>query len=160
MSTIKTMLTIAALATVLFATQSCENKNNDDDMHDSDMTKNQMYSENMQHAYSCPMHPEHSGIKGGKCPECGMELEKMSTDMMNQNHMQRMMKDSTMMQNMMENMMNNPRMMENMMQMMHKQGMMSQECMQSSMKMMGDKGLDKGTMMQDGSMKNHELHNQ
>jgi hypothetical protein len=26
--------------------------------------------------------------------------------------------------------------------------------------MMGDKGLDKGTMMQDGSMKNHELHNQ
>jgi hypothetical protein len=161
MNTIKTMVIIAGLATVLFATQSCDNKNNhqNDDMHDSDMTKNQMHSGNMQDAYSCPMHPEHSGIKGGKCQECGMELEKMSRGMMNQNHMQMMMKDSTMMHNMMGNMMNNPKMMGNMMQMMQKEGIMNQECMQSCLKMMGDKGLNMGNMMQDGSMKNNELHN-
>lgn len=27
-------------------------------------------------AYTCPMHPEVVGVKGGKCPKCGMDLVK------------------------------------------------------------------------------------
>ncbi|MEO8515339.1 MAG: DUF6799 domain-containing protein [Flavobacterium sp.] len=26
--------------------------------------------------YTCPMHPEVVGVKGGKCPKCGMDLVK------------------------------------------------------------------------------------
>jgi hypothetical protein len=154
MNTIKTMLTIAALATVLFATQSCNNKNNhhDDDMHNSGMHDDHTIdSMNMYpHTQNLAIDHKMKSKKRYKCPKCGMNLEKMSTDMM---------KDSAMMHNMMGNMMNNPRMMGDMMQMMQKEGIMSQECMQSCLKMMGNKGLDMGNMMQDGSMKNHELHN-
>lgn len=159
MNIIKLMLSIAALATVLFATVSCDNTKNNhhqsDDMLHSEVNETQMPNGNMQHTHSCAMHPEHTGIKGGKCSECGMDLEEMSTDMLNQNHMQMIMKDSTMMHNMMGHMMNNPTMMGSMMQRMHKEGMMSQECMQSGMKIMGNKGWDQDNMMQDGSMKKH-----
>ena len=29
--------------------------------------------------YSCPMHPEVTSDKPGKCPKCGMDLEKVET---------------------------------------------------------------------------------
>ena len=68
---------------------------------------------------------------GGSCYSMG----NMMGGGMNQGDMKGMMKDGNMM--------------SNMMQMMHKQGMMSEECMQSCMKMMGDKGMsmDKMEMM-------------
>ncbi|WP_142785824.1 hypothetical protein [Changchengzhania lutea] len=79
----------------------------------------------------------------------------MMGNMMKGNDMQ-MMNDSTMMKNMMGNkhmmhsmmseMMNDENMMGNMMQMMNQNGMMSNDCMKSSMKMMGDKGMNMADM--------------
>jgi hypothetical protein len=63
-----------------------------------------------------------------------------------------MMKDSTMTMNMMHSMMKDGKMMNHMMhmmqmmQMMQNEGMMSEDCMQSSMKMIGDKGMNMGDM--------------
>jgi len=81
---------------------------------------------------------------------------KLMGNMMEGPGMQMMMKDSLMMKNMMQGMMGNMeghqsmmkemmkdgKMMGKMMKMMHEKGMMSEDCMQSSMKMMGDKGMD------------------
>lgn len=30
--------------------------------------------------YTCPMHPEVTSLEPGKCPKCGMNLEKPSTE--------------------------------------------------------------------------------
>lgn len=81
--------------------------------------------------------------------------QKMMGHMMKGSGMQMMMKDSMMMKNMMQGMMKNGKMMGKMMQMMHKKGMMSEDCMQSCMNMMKEKGMDmKGMgMMGDGTMK-------
>jgi len=67
--------------------------------------------------------------------------KKMMGTMMKGQGMQMMMGDSTMMHSMMNGMMKDGEMMGEMMQMMHDKGMMSEECMQSGMKMMGDKGM-------------------
>ncbi len=67
---------------------------------------------------------------------------KMMGSMMKGNGTQMMMKDSMMMKNVMRGMMNDGKMMGNMMQMMHEKGIMSDDCRKSSMKMMGDKGMD------------------
>ena len=47
---------------------------------------------------------------------------------------------------MMQSMMKDGKMMSHMMQIMHKEGMLSEDCMNSSMKMMNDKGMNKGGM--------------
>ncbi|MGV8813527.1 MAG: hypothetical protein ACOH2D_05385 [Gelidibacter sp.] len=84
--------------------------------------------------------------------------KKMMGSMMKGEGMQMMMKDSMMMKNMMHGMMgnmegsqsmmngmmNDGKMMETMMKMMHEKGLMSKDCMQSSMQMMGDKGMNLG----------------
>lgn len=49
-------------------------------------------------------------------------------------------------------------MMGHMMQMMNQEGMMNEECMQSCMKMMGDKGMDMGNMKEGDNDDNHESH--
>ncbi|NNE77626.1 MAG: hypothetical protein HKN31_11205 [Pricia sp.] len=72
---------------------------------------------------------------------------KMMGNMMQGGGMQMMMKDSMMMKNMMQNMMKDGKMMGNIMQMIHEKGMMSEDCMESCMKMMGDKGMDMNGMM-------------
>jgi hypothetical protein len=33
----------------------------------------------MAETYTCPMHPEVKSDKPGKCPKCGMSLEKKTT---------------------------------------------------------------------------------
>ena len=80
----------------------------------------------------------------------------MMGTMMQGESMQMMMKDSMMTKNMMQGMMGNMegrqsmtkemmkdgKMMGTMMKMMYEKGMMSEDCMQSSMNMMGDKGMD------------------
>jgi len=43
----------------------------------------------MKEVYTCPMHPEVKSDKPGKCPECGMKLEKK---MMAKKHMHKQMK--------------------------------------------------------------------
>lgn len=82
--------------------------------------------------------------------------KKMMGNMMKGQGMQMMMEDSTMMNQMMGNkqmmhsmmqgMMKDGKMMGNMMKMMNEKGMMSEDCMQSCMKMMGDKGMDMSKM--------------
>ena len=68
--------------------------------------------------------------------------QKMMGMMMGKGDMMKMMKDKPeMMNNMMGEMMKDGKMMGNMMQMMQQEGMMSEECMQSCMKMMKDKGM-------------------
>ena len=68
--------------------------------------------------------------------------QKMMGMMMGEGDMMKMMKDKPeMMNNMMGEMMKDGKMMGNMMQMMQQEGMMSEECMQSCMKMMKDKGM-------------------
>lgn len=70
-----------------------------------------------------------------------MKGNKKMMGMMMQGDGMQMMKDSMMTKNMMHSMMKDGKMMGSMMQMMHKEGMMSEDCMQSCMKMMGDKGM-------------------
>jgi len=84
--------------------------------------------------------------------------KKMMGNMMKGQGMQMMMKDSMMMKNMMQGMMKDGKMMGKMMKMMHKKGMMSEECMQSCMKMMGDKGMDMMNNNDEGSQPNEEDH--
>jgi hypothetical protein len=40
------------------------------------MEKNKTPEKEVVAVYTCPMHPEVIGIKGGKCPKCGMDLVK------------------------------------------------------------------------------------
>jgi hypothetical protein len=69
--------------------------------------------------------------------------KKMMGSMMQGEGMQMMMMDNKQMRHsMMSRMMNNEKMMGPMMIMMQKKGIMSEDCMQSSMKMMSDKGMD------------------
>ena len=85
--------------------------------------------------------------------------EKMRGMMMNQGNMMSMMKDNPdMMHNMMSGMMKDGNMMSDMMQMMQQQGIMSEECMQSCMKMMADKGMNMDTEGMKGE-DGHESHN-
>jgi hypothetical protein len=75
-----------------------------------------------------------------------MQGNKGMMNMMMKGEGMNIMKDSTMTMNMMHSMMKDGIMMNHMMQMMQNEGMMSEDCMQSSMKMMGDKGMNKGDM--------------
>jgi hypothetical protein len=69
--------------------------------------------------------------------------KKMMGSMMQGEGMQMMMMDNKQMRHsMMYRMMNNEKMMGPMIIMMQKKGIMSEDCMQSSMKMMSDKGMD------------------
>ena len=91
--------------------------------------------------------------------EHAMMMMKGNKDMMGMmmkgDNMMQMMKDNPdMMHNMMSGMMKDGKMMGHMMQMMNQQGMMSDECMQSCMKMMADKGMDMSSFMGDMKM-NH-----
>lgn len=66
----------------------------------------------------------------------------MMGKMMGNGNMMQMMKDNpNMMHNMMSGMMKDGNMMGHMLQMMNQEGLMSDECMQSCMKMMKDKGM-------------------
>jgi len=69
--------------------------------------------------------------------------KKMMGSMMQGEGVQMMMMDNKQMRHsMMSRMMNEEKMMGPMMIMMQKKGIMSEDCMQSSMKMMSDKGMD------------------
>ena len=40
------------------------------------MPKKKITKKGVAAVYTCPMHPEVVGVKGGKCPKCGMDLVK------------------------------------------------------------------------------------
>ena len=71
-----------------------------------------------------------------------MQGNKGMMNMMMEGEGMNMMKDSTMTMKTLHSMMKDGKMMNHMMQMMQNEGMMSEDCMQSSMKMMGDKGMN------------------
>ena len=78
-----------------------------------------------------------------------MQMMHGNTNMMGvmmQGNGMNMMNDSTISMNMMHSMMKNGKLMNHMVQMMHSQGMMSEDCMNSSIMMMGNKGMDMGNM--------------
>ncbi|HEA23687.1 hypothetical protein LCGC14_1618710 [marine sediment metagenome] len=81
--------------------------------------------------------------------------QKIMGNLIQDNGMKMMMKDSIMMKNMMRSMVKDGKMMGNMMQMMHEDGMMSDDCLESCKNMMDEKGMDmKGMgMMGDGNIK-------
>ena len=62
----KKILFLSLIAT--FMTVSCNQKNKDEKTLNSEKT------EKTAELYSCPMHPEVTGVAGSECPECGMEL--------------------------------------------------------------------------------------
>lgn len=77
--------------------------------------------------------------------------QKMMDMMANEGNMMQMMKDRPeMMHQMMSGMMKDGNMMGHMMQMMQQEGMMSEECMQSCMQMMKDKGMSMDMQMMEG----------
>ena len=72
--------------------------------------------------------------------------QKIMGNMMGGQGIQMMLNDSLMSMNMMQSMMKNGIMMNHMMQNMHKEGMMSEDCMNSSIMMMNDKGMNMDEM--------------
>ena len=72
--------------------------------------------------------------------------QKIMGNMMTGQGTQMMMNDSLMSMNMIDSMIKDGKMMNHMMQIMHNEGMMSEDCMNSSMKMMNDKGMNIGAM--------------
>jgi hypothetical protein len=86
--------------------------------------------------------------------------QKMMGNMMHGERMQMMMKDSAMMHSLMNGMMGNGEMMGSMMKMMHEKGMMSEDCMQSGMKLMSDKGMDTQGMNKKDDMDSPTKENQ
>jgi hypothetical protein len=90
--------------------------------------------------------------------------QKMMGMMMEKGNMMKMMKDKPeMMHGMMGEMMKDGKMMGDMMEMMNKEGMMSEECMQSCMKMMDNKGMSMDMNNNDTEDKgetDHDSHHQ
>lgn len=77
--------------------------------------------------------------------------------MMEKDNMMQMMKDNPdMIHNLMSSMMKDGKMMGHMMQMMNQEGVMSDDCMQTCMKNMDDKGMMKDGMSMDMNKKNTE----
>jgi len=61
------LFTATLVLSLLFT--ACNNSQNKDSHHE--------HSDH-EEAYACPMHPEVTGKKGDKCPECGMDLVAVS----------------------------------------------------------------------------------
>lgn len=67
-----TLLSLTLSLTVLSACNNVENKKN------KNMTTHQ--HTDTESVYTCPMHPEVTGKKGEKCPECGMDLKAVNPE--------------------------------------------------------------------------------
>ena len=145
-----------AAVSVLLLTISCNNSVNIDQLLQNETSRQQVFEkiaanhEMMTGFMEVMMNDEHAKMmmKGH---------DGMKKMMMGDGNMMKMMKDNPdMMHNMMSGMMKDGKMMGHMMEMMNQEGMMSEECMQSCMKMMGDKGMDMDKMSEDD---NHDSHN-
>jgi len=73
---------LAAIFTLGVAIISCKNSENKTDATTADTTKTAAAAPKDSTAtkaiYVCPMHPEETSDKPGKCPKCGMDLELKS----------------------------------------------------------------------------------
>jgi len=73
---------LAAILMSGIAFSSCKNSENKTDaaMGDSVNTATTTPADSTAHQslYVCPMHPEETSDKPGKCPKCGMDLELKS----------------------------------------------------------------------------------
>ena len=170
MKNFKTIFLFTTIAIGLLLITSCNNAVNVDQLLQNETTRQQVFEKiaadhemmtgfmeaTMNNEHAKMMMKEHDGMKDLMMGDDNMmKMMKDKPEMM-QNMMGEMMKDG----NMMGNMMKDGKMMGNMMQMMNKEGMMSEECMQSCMKMMGDKGMDMGNMMEGKNGDNQKSHNQ
>jgi hypothetical protein len=73
---------LAALFCMGVAVISCKNSENKTDGASADSVKTSAAapadSASHKAVYVCPMHPEETSDKPGKCPKCGMDLELKS----------------------------------------------------------------------------------
>ena len=73
---------LAALFCIGLATISCKNSENKTGGTNTDSLKGSAAAPKDSAAaktvYVCPMHPEETSDKPGKCPKCGMDLEVKS----------------------------------------------------------------------------------
>lgn len=80
----KTILTICALMTIVFFSASITSCNNEQAETKEESVKQQDDDGEHLHAdvYQCPMKCEgdKTYAEAGKCPECGMDLEKINGD--------------------------------------------------------------------------------
>jgi hypothetical protein len=146
-----------AIISVLLLTISCNNSVNINQLLQNETSRQQVFEkiaanhEMMTGFMKVMMNDEHAKMmmKGH---------DGMKKMMMGDGDMMKMMKDNPdMMHNMMSGMMKDGKMMGHMMEMMNQEGMMSEECMETCMKMMGDKGMDMDKISEDD---NHDSHNQ
>lgn len=144
-----------AVAAMLLLITSCNNEVNLDQVLQNETTRQQVFEkitadhEMMTEFMEVMMNNNHAKMmmKGHK---------GMKDMMMGEGSMMKMMKDKPdMMHSMMGEMMKDGKMMGHMMQMMKGEGMMSEDCMQSCMKMMGEKGMK----MDSTSLGEHKSHN-
>jgi hypothetical protein len=136
--------TIILLAISLISLSSCEQKTDTNIMLENSETRTELFDAiASNHNY---MTEFMDNIQGN---DHAMQMMKGNQNIMG-NMMKdedvNMMNDSLMSMNMVDSMMKDGKMMNHMMQIMHKEGMMSEDCMNSSMKMMNDKGMNMGDM--------------
>jgi len=155
----KSKIFFVAIVSALLLTIGCNSAGNIDKLLENQITRQEVFDkittdhEMMTQLMESMMNSEHSKMMM-------KEHEGMKDMMMGDGEMMNMMKDKPdMMHGMMSEMMKDEKMMGHMMQMMNKEGMMSDDCMQSCMKMMGDKGMDMGKMEEASNSDNHESHN-
>lgn len=138
----KNRIFFLAIAALLLLSTSCNNPVNIDQVLQNETTRQQVFEkittdhELMTEFMNEMMNSEHAKMmmKGNA---------GMKDMMMGDGDIVQMMKDQPeMMHNMMSGMMKDGQMMGHMMQMMNSAGMMSDECLQSVMKMMGEKGMN------------------
>ena len=77
MKNLKINLLVLALFAFTLSLTSCGS--NEGKSHDK-MENHEEGKMDMDHAYSCPMHPEVTGKKGDKCSKCGMDLKMKEGD--------------------------------------------------------------------------------
>lgn len=144
-----------AAVSVLLLTISCNNSVNIDQLLQNETSRQQVFEkiaanhEMMTGFMEVMMNDEHAKMmmKGH---------DGMKKMMMGDGDMMKMMKDNP---DMMHIMMKDGKMMGHMMEMMNQEGMMSEECMETCMKMMGDKGMDMENMTKESEEENHDSHN-
>lgn len=147
------------IAAMLSLTMSCNNAINVDQILKDENTRQEVFTqiaadhEMMTDFMEVMMKDNHAKmmIKGD---------QGMKEMMMDKKGMMQMMKDKPdMMHNMMSDMIKDGKMMGHMMKMMKDNEMISEECMQSCMKMMDDKGMSIDKKMSDTQKDNHDSHN-
>ncbi len=75
-----TKVILSAFTVLSFALASCNNNTSTETKSEatkSDTAANMTVAAGEKVIYQCPMHPEETSDKPGKCPKCGMDMERV-----------------------------------------------------------------------------------